>query len=326
MPVRVFHISGTVTDSTTKKGVPDLRVEVWDRDDQQHTLLGAAVTAARGRFSIAVSAEVPPVVTGGVPAFLKVFQQTAPLSASGDTAIQDLFTQTAPLNLSVDARLTERAPTDKIALSQVLDAIDFIRLTDFKGLFQEGKDRVSATTSVVGDSLKSAASKVKIGPIRLPKVRTSDVIRQDTATATQRLSAQGVTVTAVKDYKGDLSSLNLVTSVPVNVKSGDKIELYQQNGVVRGYRIVKDTPPPINAVTVGRIQNDITSLQSKLDAKSAEVDQLQVELTRKSEQVDQLNSQMTALRQAHDQLAARSADIAALQETMKAVKTRLQIP
>jgi hypothetical protein len=326
MPVRVFHISGTVTDSATQKGVPDLRVEVWDRDDQQHTLLGASVTAARGRFNIAVSAEVPPVVTGGVPAFLKVFQQTAPLSASGDTAIQDLFTQTAPLNLSVDARLTEPPPTDKIALSQVLDAIDFIRLTDFKALFQEGKDRVSATTSVVGDSLKSAASKVKIGPIRLPKVRTSDVIRQDTATATQRLRAQGVTVTAVKDYKGDLSSLNLVTSVPVNVKSGDKIELYQQNGVVRGYRIVKDTPPPINAVTVGRIQTDITSLQSKLEAKSAEVDQLQVELTRKSEQVDQLNSQITALRQAHDQLAARSADIAALQETMKAVKTRLQIP
>jgi hypothetical protein len=343
MPVRSFRVSGEVTDINTRKGAPDLRVEVWDHDDPGHTLYGATVTDASGRFEATATVDLPQVVTGAVPAILKVFQQTQPLPATGDTRISNLFTQTAPLNLSVNAQAQPPAVTDKIGLSQVLGAVDFVRLSDFKGVFKEGRDRFSSTTSVLRDSLKSVIGSVQVKPIKPPSVRASDVVRQDSTTATTRLQTQGVTVTAVKPYTADASGLSLLTSLPATFKQGDKVELYQENGVVRGYKILRDTPTRVDPATVNQLQTNVDNLQSKLDAKSAQVDQLQTQLTAKSNQIDQLQSQLTtraaqvdqlstqiaALQVAHNQLAAvaaKNTDLTALQETMKTVKTRLQIP
>jgi hypothetical protein len=306
-----------VTDTKTKQGAPDLRVEAWDHEDPGHTLYGSAVADSSGRFDLSATVNVPQVVTKGVLALLKVFQQQQALPATGDTTIKDLFSQTAALSLSVTAQPQAAPVTDKVGVSQLLAAVDFVRLSDFKGVFQEGRDRVSAATSVLGDSLKSAIGSVQIKPIKPSAVRTSDVIHQDPATATQRLQSQGIQVTDTKPYTGDVAGLTTLTSLPLAPKAGQKVELYQQNGVVRAYKIVTDTPPKVDPATFGQLQTNVGNLQAQLNARSAQIDQLSAQLTAKSNQVDQLQTQLNTrsaqVDQMQTQLTTRSAQVDQMQ-------------
>ncbi|HZF41540.1 MAG TPA: Tc toxin subunit A, partial [Blastocatellia bacterium] len=75
MPEQTFQILGQVIDQATRKGVSDLRVEAWDRDEKNNDLLGQSSTDPEGRFTIAFDDAT--FSDGGADAlpdvFLKIF-------------------------------------------------------------------------------------------------------------------------------------------------------------------------------------------------------------------------------------------------------------
>ncbi|MCP5108627.1 MAG: hypothetical protein GY950_34900, partial [bacterium] len=51
-----FKISGMIVDSTSKRGIPDLKIEAWDKDLVFNDLVGSAVTTKKGTFTIKFNA------------------------------------------------------------------------------------------------------------------------------------------------------------------------------------------------------------------------------------------------------------------------------
>src|SRR5262245_24347432 len=52
MPEQTFQLRGQIINQTTREGLPNLRVEAWDRDNTDNDLLGQALTDPAGSFFI----------------------------------------------------------------------------------------------------------------------------------------------------------------------------------------------------------------------------------------------------------------------------------
>jgi hypothetical protein len=328
MALRTFRILGMVVDATAKNGIPDLRVEAWNRDDPQHIVFGVSMTDARGEFQIAASVDLPGGVVGAIPAVLKVFQGSQLLAATGQTTIPNLLTFDTRAVLQVQPPGQEAAPADKVTVPQVLSAIDFVRLSDFKGLYQEGKDRAFAAGGLMLDTLKNAMSQVELSPIGPSPVRNKDVVHQDPVTARQRLEAQGIVVNQIKPYRKDLESLGTTTSLPRNLKRGDKVDLYEENGVIRAYAVVQPPKQVADPAVVNRLDGDVKTLRTDVDARTAQIDALKAQLTQRDATIASLNSDLASVKRAQSDLAAqvRPERLAALEDSVKKLQDRLPPP
>jgi hypothetical protein len=314
-------------------------VEVWNSAAAQHAVLGAAVTDPSGQFDLAATADVPPgPVTGGatgvVPATMRVFQGTQLLAVTGETNIPDLFKFKGPAALQVHPAEPQKELKDHVSVDQVLQGLDFWQQSDFKGVFHEGRTRASSVGSLVTASLTAAARNFVLKPVKPTPVRNADVVNQDSNTARRRLEMQQVKVASVKPYQTGLGTLGDVTSLGATVKAGDTVELFEENGIVKSYRIQK--APKAGDTTklttdVNALQGDVHNLQAKqqeiddlklsqqrqtetitaLQQKAAMVDQLQAQLTKvqsdsaqKDQTIAKLQSDVATVSKAHTELAA----------------------
>lgn len=365
MATRTFRVAGTAVDAQAKKPVANVRVEAWNIDKPQHVVLDTATTDAQGRFQLVMQAEVGAVgagpgakTTNTVPAVLKVFQGNQILAATGDTAIPNLlmFNRAAVLQVQLPPAPAQPPKKDHVTAAQVLAATTFVKRSDFRGVFNETRDRATSLGSVLMDSLKSAAGSFAMKPLQVSTVRSRDVIGQDPTTASQRLEQQKIAVGQVIPYQPSLmNALNVTTSTPHNLKPGDKVNLLVQNGVVRGYQVVSAPAAPGGgtAVLTGQVntlQANVQVLQTKTDdleqfkttqqassattgteitalqQKAAMVDQLQAQLVRvqqdsaqKDQTITALQKQVTDVQSAHNALASQLAParIAALEEAVR---------
>lgn len=351
MATRTFRVTGSVTDTQTKKGLQGLRVEVWNSPAAQHAVLGSAITDAQGNFDLAATADVPATAVGGstgvVPATMRVFQGTTPLAVTGQADIPDLFKFKGPAVLQVHPEQPQKALTDRVTVEQVFQGLDFFQKSDFRGTFIEGRERASSVGSLLTSSLMSAAKKFSAKPIQPSKVRNTDIVNQDSQTAQRRLDQQKVKVAEVKPYQPGLGTIGDATSLSRTVKEGDTVTLYQENGIVKSYTIQSTKPTPANTTKltadVASLQNDVQTKQQAIDAlkaqqeqqnttitalqqKAAMVDQLQAQLAKvqtesaqKDQTITKLQSDVASVTKAHSDLAAAISPtrLAALEESVK---------
>lgn len=367
MPTRTFRVAGTVVDAQTKNPVPNLRVEAWTNETPQHAVLDTATTDAQGRFQLVMQAEVGVIgagptakVVNAVPVVLKVFQANQMLKATGDISIPNLleFNRAAVLQVPVPAP-AQPAKKDHVTAPQVLTAATFVKRSDFRGVFNETRDRATSLGTVLMDSLKTAAGNFVLKPLQVSAVRSRDVIGQDPKTASLRLEQQNIAVGDVVAYQPGLTSaLNVTTSLPHNLKSGDKVNLLVQDGVVRGYQVV--SPPATSGAGTAVLAGQVNTLQANVEVlqtqtndleqfkttqqvsmaatsgdvavlqqKAALVDQLQVQLTRvqqdstqKDQTISSLQKQLTDVQAAHNALASELAParIAALEDAVRKLR------
>lgn len=367
MPTRTFRINGSVTDTQTKKGISGLRVEVWNSPADQHSVLGSGVTDVQGQFDISAVADVPDTptpttaagvplgATGGstgvVPATLRVFQGAVSLAITGKPDIPDLFKFKGPAVLQVHPAAPQTQLKDHITTVQARQGITFITKSDFAGIYREGRNRVLSVGSLLTSSLKAAAGGLSLKPLQAPQVRHTDIVNQDSLTAQRRLTAQQVNVSAVLPYQPGLGTLTDVTSLSANLKAGDQVELYQQNGIVKAFKVIKPatvTTTQLNT-QVTTLQGEITTLQTKtaqidqiqvtqqqqatnftaLQQKAALVDTLQTQITKmqadsatKDQTIAKLQSDLATVSKAQDQLSTTTTRLSALE----AAVTKLQKP
>ena len=337
MPTRTFRVFGSVSDTQTKKGIAGLRVEVWNSAAAAHLILGSGLTDAQGQFDVAAVADVPqgPVTavgvpaggsTGVVPATLRVFQGQLSLSISGQPDIPDLFKYKGPTALQVHPDQPQAALTDRLTVAQVFQGIDFLHQSDFRGVFQEGRARVSSVGSLLKASLATAAKNAVLKPLKPAPVRNTDVVNQDSQTAQRRLNQQQINST-VQPYQPGLGTLGDVTSLSRTLKPGDNVVLFQQNGIVKSYQIQKAAAPA--AADTTKLSADLTSLQGEvltLEGRTKDIDALQVAqkqqtdtltaLQQKAALVDTLQAQLA---QVQSDSAAKDTTIAKLQNDVATV-------
>jgi hypothetical protein len=322
--IRLYRVTGTVTDAKSHKAVVNIRVEAWDRESGQAVIFGKAVTDASGQYQITIDESVfGSAAPSKIPdIFLKAFSGSTPLTATGSTVLQGgpALSAETTANLQVDMSQFQPAPKDQLTSAQVLNGIDFFHFSDFKGVFREGRDRTGAANSTLLESARQILSGVNLTPLKPPAVRSRDVINQDPATAQTRLQAQGVTVNQVRRYQPGTDVINSTTTLAAEVKPGDKVDLLEENGMVRGYVIVKPVVPTVSPGDVRQLQSDVQSLQTQVAQVQTSTSDIAT-LKTKAALVDQLQAQLTTLQQ---QSAQKDTVIAALQTRLTAVETNVQ--
>ncbi len=317
MATRTFRILGSVIDAQTQNPVPNVQVEAMDVTGNQSGL-GSGTTDGQGRFQITADVEVPE--NGIIPATLQVFQNGQSMNAKGDTSIPNLFGFDRSAVLQVQVVQVDQPLKDHITVSQVFTAMNFIQQSDFAGVFREGRDRTTAVGSVAMDSIKTALKSIKMPkPLQPSTVRNRDVINQDPVTAQRHLEEQKITVTGVQAYQPGVGNLGDVTSIGSTIKPGDQVVLYQENNVVKAYKITRSGSTTATVLGLGgqsstAVFKDTVSLTSNVNTLQANVRDLQT----RSQEIDQVKAAQVSTAAEIDQVKAaqesNAATLAALQQ------------
>jgi hypothetical protein len=317
MPVRNYRIAGRVIDRASRAGVAQLTVEAWDRDTRYHDMLGSAVTAADGSFSIAFDSEYfGDFAPDRAPdLFFKILRDGKVLKSTLGEPLMNVPPGVTQVTLEIGAGAEMPAPgRDRIRSHHVRKVSDFAHQSDFKGVFREQRDKASMLGRFLAAAGGSALAAFELEPLRPSRVPTAQVVGQDTASAMANLAASRVQVSEVKTYdpKTDAASVRALAEFPLRLKPGDQVTLYEEQGTVRYYSVVKPVAPSgVDAETVARLDREVK------DLKGEQIAQLKAELARMQQSAADKDAQIERLQ---NDLAKTQAEQAALDQRFPAEK------
>jgi hypothetical protein len=330
MATRNYRLFGRVVERTRRSGIPGVTVEAWDRDTRFHDMLGSAVTDGDGAFSIAFDddyfGDFAPDRSPDV--FFKVLRDGKVLLTTFDKPMMNLRDGDTQVTLEIVEAQQPEPGKDRIKTRQMLKATRFFMQSDFKGVMKEQRDKGSMFGSILAAAGGKAFADFDFEPLRQTGPQTSQVIGQDTASASANLDAQQVKVTDVKAFnpKTDADAVRALADFPLRVKAGDNVRLYTENGVVRYYAIVKPVAPTeVDAATVARLDREVQ------DLKGEEITRLKVQLAavqqsaaNKDVEIERLRADLVATQAEQRDLSTRfSADkLAALERQVKLLDDR----
>jgi hypothetical protein len=127
-------------------------------------------------------------------------------------------------------------------------------------------------------------------------------------TARTNLEAQKVIVQEVRPYQPGLTqnSFEMVTGFPARVNPGDKVILYEEQGQVRAYSVVRE--PKATTADVSRLDNDLKTVK-------ADVNQVR---TSSDQRINQMAQDLAA---AKAQIAEKDKELAAVKQQVAKLNT-----
>lgn len=297
MNIQTYVATGQVIDRETTQGMPDLQVEAWDSNTRKPQQLGATKTDENGRFRISFDLkkfgyETPPDL------FFKVYGEQRLLQSTESSVFWNANSQ-ENVTIKINTRPPREDGKDLVSLDHMMMAVDFVQLSDFKGVIGEYGNRAFASFGLLSDIFKNPMNKLDFSPVRVKGPRVTDVVDQNVDTATTNLKAKNITVTEVVPYKpGIRDSMSAIANIR-SLKAGQEVKLYEENGTVRYYSVVKKAAP---------IDDDaVKSLQEET-----------VQLKRNNEELK--NAHATLVRQndeASKKLETQEGDMVKLREELK---------
>ena len=307
----IYRVTGRVIDGKARRGVGGLRVEAWDKDQKYHDLLGVAVTDVRGGFRIKFDEtyfrEYAP--DNAPDLFFKVYRNENLLKSTEDSVLWNAKT-TTELTIEVDIPAARPTGKDRVTAAQVIKEIKFMQKSDFRSLWRETGDRTSVLTGFVADMVKNTVRKMDLAPIKPGALRTRDVVNQDVPSARKNLEDQGVTVNQVKPYQPgvNVKSIADVAAFPMRLKAGQKVDLYEENGRVRYYSVVREPRQTnVNAADMARLDQEVTSIRS--DLGQFDVGELGQEISAMKTEREALSADVASLRANLTELSTMHRDL-----------------
>ncbi|MGH7392386.1 MAG: hypothetical protein ACREM3_23460, partial [Candidatus Rokuibacteriota bacterium] len=269
-----FRLTGLVRNRATGAPLPGLRVEAWDRDTRYHDMLGVDITDGEGRFTIRFDEEYyGDFAPDRLPdVYFRVLREDQVLGGTEDSIIRNLRERDRDVVIDVDLPAEEPAAADRVSAGQVYASISWFKQSDFRGVFNDGVDRVRTFGRLGAELTKGAVARASLSPLESPSVRERDVVGQDTVTASANLERQNVSVQDVRVYTpGERVAVVDIARTPVNLKAGDRVTLYQDSrGVVRYYTIVRDpAPTDIQAEDVARLDREVKAVRADVTQLAA---------------------------------------------------------
>lgn len=295
----VYSVTGQVIDRDTSLGIGGLRLQAWDTNPQRDQSLAETKTDDNGRFKASFDLrqfnyETPPDL------FFKVFREETLLESTESSVLWNANTQE-----SVTIRVRtgkQRAPgKDRITSDHVFKGVDFFQKSDFKGVFNEYKSRAGSSVGFVADMFVNAFANMDVEPVRVKGTPQSDIVNQDVEAARRNLASKNISVKEVLPYKQKLNSESLqsIDFFPRNLKAGQEVRLYEENGKVRYYSVVKTSTPGTTDPAVNK----------QLETQAVELTKLKEELkttrdsaAKKDEEIAALQKQLEVVNKEHKEI------------------------
>ncbi len=333
-----YTVHGRVVDRSSQVGLRGMRVEAWDRDTKYHDLLGQAVTSESGHFVIGFdSAYFGDFAPDRAPdLFFKVFRGARELLSTFDRPLMDARPGRTEVKLELDMPQAEARGTDRISAQQTLKAIDWWRASDFRGAYREGVDKLGTVGKLVGKLSGGSMTRFEFEPIRPKGAREKEIVNQDVNHAQRALVLQQVEVAEVRPLApGTRAALRTLRDYPLQLKAGDRVTLYEQDGVVKYYtRVASIDAKAVDGEVVARLDGDLQSLKSKLrvmESVRAEVDGLKAadvavqdqvgkgdgDLRAQADEITRLQRELADVRKA---ASAKDAELVKLRTDLSAVR------
>jgi hypothetical protein len=237
-----LNITGQVVDAQTNTGVTGFNVEVWDKSLRFQSAMAVLTTDEHGRFNVLLDLrqfgfETPPTL------IFKVLKDGVLFTSTDNAVVWNTQTEDdVTIFIRTVSRPDRPVGKDRINATQVLKTANFVQQSDFKGVYQQTKDKFSMPVGFFTDMLTNTFKNADINPIRVKSTPEAGIYKQDVAVATTNLQAQQVQVNEVLPYNPQLNSdsFKILTSAPIKVAAGQKVNLYQENGKVMYYSVVTD--------------------------------------------------------------------------------------
>lgn len=286
MKIIQFSIIGRVIESRSGKPLANLKVEAWDKDIKYNDLLGQTFTDVEGQFDISFDStyfrehspdERPDLL-------FKVFLGKRLLKIEGDTILKNAGERTeVTLKIFMPEMITEGK--DRISMTKALEISDFLQKSDFNGLIEQVKETANNQFKFVTDMFKNSFTDFDFTPIKVGDNQRENVVGQDVDVAANHLLRQNVQVNEVKKYEPKLNkqSLSDLTKVPLNLKPGQKVDLYEVDGKVRYYSIVKESKGAaennaVNETEAVKLQEELLVTRQLAADKDVKISKLEMEM------------------------------------------------
>jgi hypothetical protein len=340
-----YQVFGRVIDRMTGAGVAALVVEAWDRDTQYHDMLGTAVTDQDGAFRIGFNPDYFGDYGGdqAPDLFFRVYRDEQLLK---DTMAESRENQQeGRIEVVIELDLASAPPhgKDRVSSMQALQIARFVRDSDFRGIYRERRDTVSMVGRMIAAAATRSMGEFSFEPIAPEGARNREVVGQGVPTAQANLRRAGAEVSAIKVYapRLDSATADALGSVALSVRQGDRVTLYEEDGIVRYYTVERSKPTApaatqdivrldhdvaelkTHAGELARVQDEVSGLKGSTDqartqldeqragaeAQSAELARLRAELGQlrqassgKDEQIARMHTELQSLRSAQDHL------------------------
>jgi hypothetical protein len=281
-----FEVTGRVIEAKTGTGLYNLIVEAWDKDEKYDDLLGQTFTNDEGGFTISFdSTYFREYAPDPKPDLLfKVYRGKKLLKSTGDAVIYNAGLRTE-VTIKIDIPEMRPAGKDRVTATQAFKAADFFQQSDFKGVYNQFKSKAGTSLGFLSDMLVNTVSKMDIKPLKVNVNKNENIIGADMETVSRNLESQDISVNEVKVYepKVDAASLSDFAAFPLNLKAGQKVNLYEENGQVRYYSLVKETQPAAPSAetrnaNVEKLTEELTITKQKVAERDAQLTQLQQEM------------------------------------------------
>lgn len=292
---QTYEINGRVIEAKTRQGLFNLIVEAWDKDVKYDDLLAQTFTNDDGGFTMSFDStyfrDFDPETNPDL--LFKVFMGKKLLKSTGDAVIKNAGQKTE-VTIEINMPEIRKEGKDRVSIEQACKAADFFQQSDFKGVFNQFKSKAGTSLGFLSDMLMNTVKKMDIKPIKVSS-RNENIVGKDVTSATQSLESQNIAVNEVKTYEPSVNKASIAdfASFPVNLRSGQKVNLYEEDGRVRYYSLVKEKAV-VNEVTESQ-NTEVIKLNNELNMtrqKAAE----------KDEQINKLQQEMDALRKDHDEI------------------------
>lgn len=283
MAAKKFVIYGKVIDRNTQAGISSLKVEAWDKDEKYDDLIGVAFTGRDGSFIIKYDETYFREFARDVlpDLYFKVFRGEELLKSTKDSVIVNA-SQREDVVITLDLYHSLTEGIDRMTPDMASGAYSFIRQSDFKGLSKEAKNKTNNGLNFIKDMVTGSLKNLK--PIKVSGVKDENIVGRDTKTAQANLSANNITVANVLPYDPKLNSdsLKQFTGYPVSLKSGQKVNLYEKDGKVQYYTVVK---AQVSTQDIQSIKDELNTTKAQVSEKDKTIAALQKQvLTLKKEQ------------------------------------------
>lgn len=310
-------VTGQLLDKRTRQGIAGALVEVRELDTRYDDMLGQPITGEQGEFLCGFAPEDwgDHAPERAPDLYFLVYVDGVLALDTKATPLLNVPRGRIPVTLELERGTLPDAKEDRVNVEQLLRMADWWRASDFKGVFGQGRSKAATLGSALARPLAKRFKAWDFEPVRPGATKESAIVAQSVPQAQTALAAQQVQVTEVRTAEARTTgTLRVLAKAPLELKAGDRVVLYQEDGVVRYYaRAEEPAAASIDQQTVAALDQDVKALQSQ----ALGVDTLRTEVA-ELRSADQASAErLEASRLA---LAAREAELSALKSELEALR------
>lgn len=303
MEIKNYEINGRVVASGTRKGLYNLRVEAWEKDEKYNDLLGNAVTNSEGGFNIRFDSnyfrENRPESEPDV--FFKIYMGSRLLKSTEE---EPILNAPEKLDVTIDVDTPELQGGDdkknRVSSIQAINAARFLQQSDFNGVYRQYREKAGNTLGFLSDMVVNTVKNIDLKPIKVEGVRDEELVNENVDDVRGKLEGQQIQVNEVHEYNPRLNNETFKTFkfMPANLKQGQTVDLYVKDGKVQYYKEVvpeklsrgeSDTVAKQKA-EITKIKKELTTAKSRATKKDSEIALLKKELKTMQKSQESINT------------------------------------